>query len=141
MGAAEAFEEGIEAKMKNKKDLNENEGRRNEKKALHQAIDEQITLREWRMALAVYQGNADKLWDLIAAAIENGFIKYLGLTGQDASKMRGRNVVRIRTEKAGDKKRTRNSQSEDGQLDADPDLKASDQNGGKAEKNEKNEVA
>jgi hypothetical protein len=42
--------------------------------------------------------------------------------------MRGRNVVRIRTEKAADKKRMKNIQSEDGQIDADPGLNASNQN-------------
>ena len=49
------------------------------------------------MTEAIHQGNTEKLWDLVAAAIENGFIVHLGLNREDASKMRGRNVVRIRT--------------------------------------------
>ena len=46
---------------------------------------------------AIHQGQAEKLWDLIAASIENGFISHLGLDRKEASKMRGRNAVRIRT--------------------------------------------
>ena len=132
--AAEAFEEAIEEKIKDNKDLNENEVRRNEKNALRQAIDDQISPREWRMSLAVKQGNADKLWDLIAAAIENGFIKHFGLAGEDASKMRGRNVVRIRTEEGGDKTRRMNQTPEDGQAEDVPGPIASDLIGPKGDK-------
>ena len=132
--AAEAFEQRIDDKIKDNKDLNENEVRRNEKNALHQAIDDQISLREWRMSLAVKQGNADKLWDLIAAAIENGFIKHLGLAGEEASKMRGRNVVRIRTKDDGGKTRRPSPKCHDEDV---PGSSASDLTGPKGDKNEK----
>ena len=49
------------------------------------------------MTEAIHRGQAEKLWDLIAASIENGFISHLGLDRKEASKMRGRNAVRIRT--------------------------------------------
>ena len=95
--AAEAFEERIEQMAKEgKNDLKENQVRKAEKKALHEAIDEQLEQREGRMMEAILQGNTEKLWGLIAAAIENGFIAHLGLNREEASKMRGRNVVRIR---------------------------------------------
>ena len=135
--AAEAFEERIEEMMKENKDLNENEVRRKEKDALHQAIDEQISLREWRMSLAVNQSNADKLWDLIAAAIENGFTKHFGLVGEDASKMRGRNVVRIRTEEGGDKSRRMSRKPDDGQAEDNPGPNASDRSGPKKDRSDK----
>ena len=48
------------------------------------------------MTEAILQGDTGKLWDLITAAGENGFINHLGLNREDASKMRGRNVVRIK---------------------------------------------
>ena len=46
------------------------------------------------MAEAVLQGDTAKLWDLITAAIEGGFIHHLGLNPEDAGKMRGRNLVK-----------------------------------------------
>ena len=46
MSAAEAFEEAIEEKIKNNKDLNENEVRKAEKEAIHKAIDDQLWMRE-----------------------------------------------------------------------------------------------
>ena len=49
------------------------------------------------MTEAIFQGDTGKLWDLVTAAIGNGFIHHLGLNREDASKMRGRNVVRIKT--------------------------------------------
>ena len=49
------------------------------------------------MTEAILQGQAEKMWDLITASIENGFISHLGLDRKEASKMRGRNAVRIRT--------------------------------------------
>ena len=52
----------------------ENEIRKAEQKALHVAIDQQLDQREGRMIDAVFQGDTGKLWDLITAAIEHGFI-------------------------------------------------------------------
>ena len=49
------------------------------------------------MTEAIFQGDTGKLWDLITASIEHGFIHHLDLSREEASKMRGRNVVRIRT--------------------------------------------
>ena len=75
----------------------EHEIRKAEKQALHVAIDHQLEQREGRMTEAILQGDTGKLWGLITAAIEHGFIHHLGLNREDASKMRGRSVVRIKT--------------------------------------------
>ena len=55
----------------------ENEIRKAEKRALHVAIDQQLDQREGRMTGASFQGDTGKLWDLITAAIEHGFIHHL----------------------------------------------------------------
>ena len=98
MSAADAFEEKIARLTEEGKDgAKENETRKAEKEALHEAIDQQLYQREGRMAEAVLQGDTAKLWGLITAAIESGFIHHLGLSREDAGKTRGRNVVKIKT--------------------------------------------
>ena len=65
------------------------------------------------MTEAILQGQTEKLWGLIAASIENGFISHLGLGRKEASKMRGRNVVRIRTnEGIAESQKSRSDQKE-----------------------------
>ena len=49
------------------------------------------------MIEAIFQGDTGKLWDLITAAFENGIIHYLDLNREDASRMRGRNAVNIKS--------------------------------------------
>ena len=78
----------------------ENEIRKAEKQALHVAIDHQLEQRDGRMTEAILQGDTGKLWELITAAVGNGFIHHLDLNREDASKMRGRNVVRIKANEA-----------------------------------------
>ena len=73
MSAAEAFDGQVERTIgEGKEGAKENEVRKVEKQALHKAIDDQLELREGRMTEAILQGDTDKLWDLITAAIENG---------------------------------------------------------------------
>ena len=50
------------------------------------------------MAEAIFQGGTGKLWDLITAAIEHGFVSHLDLNRGEAGKMRGRNAVAINKE-------------------------------------------
>ena len=96
--ACDAFEEKVARMVEEGKDgAKENETRKAETQALRLAIDQQLEQRECRMSNAIFQGDTGKLWDLITAAIENGFIHHLGLDREDASKMRGRSVVRIKT--------------------------------------------
>ena len=72
MSAADAFEEKIVRLLAEGTDgATENEIRKAEKKALHEAIDQQLDQREGRMAEAIFQGDTGKLWDLITAAIGN----------------------------------------------------------------------
>ena len=99
MSAADAFKEKIVRLLAEGKDgATENEIRKTEKEALHEAIDLQLGRREGRMAEAIFQGDTGKLWDLIAAAIENWFIYHFDLNREDAGKMRGRHAVNIKKE-------------------------------------------
>ena len=98
MSAADAFEEKVARICEEKKEGgNENKIRHDEKQALHDAIDHQLEKREGRMTEAIFQGDTGKLWDLITAAFENGIIHYLDLNREDASRMRGRNAVNIKS--------------------------------------------
>ena len=84
MSVADAFEEQIVRLLAEGKDgATENEIRKTEKEALHEAIDLQLDRREGRMAEAIFQSDTGKLWDLITAAIENGFISHLNLNRED----------------------------------------------------------
>ena len=83
MSASEAFEEKVERLVEEAKNgAKEDEIRRAEKQALHKAIDEQLQQRECRMTEAIHQGDIGKLWDLITAAVGNGFIYHLGLNAK-----------------------------------------------------------
>ena len=98
MSAADAFEEKLERMIEEGKEgAKENEIRKAEKQALHKAIDDHLEIREGRMIEAILEGTTDKMWDLITASVEKGFISHLGLNREEAGTMRGRNVVRIRT--------------------------------------------
>lgn len=88
----------------------------NEKDALHKAIDQQLEQREGRLTEAILQGDTGKLWDLITAAIENGFINHLSLNRKEAGKLRGRNVVKIKDEEP---RKTKENTAEQNVVDGD----------------------
>ena len=55
-----------------------------------------------RMLNAIESRDVGKLWDIMTAAIEQGFVKYPDLNLQQAAKMKGRSCVRIYNESAKD---------------------------------------
>ena len=69
---------------------------------LHLEMDQAAEDRKDRMLNAIESRNVGKLWDIITAAIEQGFVKYLDLNLQQAAKMKGRSCVRIYSESAKD---------------------------------------
>ena len=96
--ASDAFEATIAEKLEEDKKNNENDVRKAEKAKLHEAMDKQVGRRKHRLEYAVHEGDTAKLWDLIAAAMEGGFIDHFGLEGKEASKMKGRNAVSVKTQ-------------------------------------------
>ena len=62
---------------------------------LHDEMDKNIDARRYRMSDAIAKKDSTRLWDLITAAVEAGFVAFLKLEGKEAAKMRGRSVVTI----------------------------------------------
>ena len=59
----------------------------------HQLMDKHIEARKDRIARAESRKDTTVQWDLIAAAVEAANIEFHGLTGKEATKMRGRSKI------------------------------------------------
>ena len=62
----------------------------------HKCLDAAIEQRISRIKEAQAQGDTDRQWMLITAAVEQAAIEYLDLQGKDATRMRGRSRVSFR---------------------------------------------
>ena len=63
--------------------------------ALHCRMTQAFEKKDQRLKEAAANGDTTGMWKMISAAIEEGFIGYLGLEGKDAQNMRGRGTPHI----------------------------------------------
>lgn len=74
-------------------DKDENFFRKELKKELHTLMDEQIQNRQHRFKQAILSKDTNRIWQLIAAAVEQANIAFNHLRGKDATKMQGRSKI------------------------------------------------
>ena len=60
---------------------------------MHEHMDQQMEMRKHRMALARRCMDTTRMWDLVAAVVEQANIQLHELQGKDAKKMRGRSKI------------------------------------------------
>ena len=65
---------------------------------LHAMMEAEMSERQTRFEEAGRMKDASRMWDLITAVAEASFVKFLGLQGRDAMRMRGRSKVTITTQ-------------------------------------------
>ena len=63
---------------------------------LHEAMDRQIDRRKHRLNHAHMHRNTSRMWDLIAAVVEEANIEVHGLKDAAATKMRGRSRITVK---------------------------------------------
>ena len=85
---AEARANGEKAKK-----VDENLIRKSNLDKLHALMDKHLKEREPRIKRAVSQNNTTMQWDLIVASVEAANIEFHGLTGKEATNMRGMSKI------------------------------------------------
>ena len=100
-GYAEAFEEAVSAKVKQSREADPggedtaHDVRAAEKSFLHLLMDKQLEERKFRIEDAIANGDTDRIWQLVVAAIETAFVQYLDLSESQAQHMIGRAHVQV----------------------------------------------
>ena len=84
-------EEGAEPTAKD-----ENHFRKEFKKELHSLMDEQIQKRQHRFGQAIHSKDTTRIWQLIAAAVEQANIAFNHLRGKEATKMQGKSKITLK---------------------------------------------
>jgi hypothetical protein len=93
--AAEKVQQSIEEFEKSNPELSQDKARKHVIGLLHGFMDQAATDREARMDAATMRQDTQTLFQLITAASEEGFVKYLKLEGNAKKAMMGRGTVRI----------------------------------------------
>lgn len=91
--AAKAVQKQIEERKADLTGKECTQARRDDIVELYVCMAKEVTDRVCRMTQAQCDGDSKRLWDLIAACAEGAFVKFLGLEGPDATRMRGRSKV------------------------------------------------
>ena len=93
---AAAKEPNEEKSTEENKVITEDEVRKELKHELHKLMDEQIEQRQHRLKHVEHSKDTTRIWQLIAAAVENANIAFHGLQGNEAKRMQGRSKITFR---------------------------------------------
>lgn len=110
--AAIAIQEKIQSCIGDKTGKEATEENKVQVERLHAYMNMELEKRTDRMQEAQEQADAHRLWDLITAAVEESFVRYLELAGQKALCMKGRSKVQIVNTQLRGVARTRNCKAE-----------------------------
>ena len=93
--AAEAIQAKIKERVADKTGKETSEVKRQQMEELHKYMDEEVGLRTCKVQEAKQSKDANRLWDLVTAAVEEAFVRYLELEGLKAMRMKGTSKVQI----------------------------------------------